>query len=289
MTSGIGIRPDLQRRHDLGRTGPRAGPRRRPRGASLDRERAADEQRALAHASQPAVLRRARRAETAAVVGDAQDDAVASRVERDRRRGSALRVARDVGQALLRDPVDGELDLRRERRERVRRSRARRGRPTTRAKVVASSVSALTSPRCSSISGRSSLEIRRTSSSARRTAWLGLVELAAMLWSAAPRSSSAAGGRRSAPGRPRRADRARSRPARPLERRAHAGRSRAARCSSRSSMRLNAARRGRPRRRGSDCSRWPGRSRSTISIRCAKSPSGANARRSRTAFDDDRD
>ena len=42
--------------------------------------------------------------------------------------------------------------------------------PETRANVVDSSVSALTRPRCSSISGRSSLEIRRTSSSARRTA-----------------------------------------------------------------------------------------------------------------------
>ena len=40
----------------------------------------------------------------------------------------------------------------------------------TRANEVDSSVSALTRPSCSSISGRSSLEIRRTSSSARLTA-----------------------------------------------------------------------------------------------------------------------
>ena len=44
--------------------------------------------------------------------------------------------------------------------------------PETRPNVVVSSVSALTRPSCSSISGRSSLEIRRTSSSARRTACL---------------------------------------------------------------------------------------------------------------------
>jgi hypothetical protein len=53
----------------------------------------------------------------AAVVRDAKDDAVMARLERDPD-PARLRVAGDVGQALLRDAVDGQLDLRRELRDR---------------------------------------------------------------------------------------------------------------------------------------------------------------------------
>ena len=89
-----------------------------PSGACLDRQRAADEQRPLAHAAQAAVLDR-RAGEAATVVGDAQDDAVVAGLERDRD-AARLGVAGDVRQALLRDAIDGELDLRRELRQRRR-------------------------------------------------------------------------------------------------------------------------------------------------------------------------
>ncbi len=77
--------------------------------AALDCERAADEQRALTHPAQTAVsVRRRRFGHPSSVVDDLENDAVDARLERDidlRRLG----VAGDVGQALLGDPVDGEL------------------------------------------------------------------------------------------------------------------------------------------------------------------------------------
>ena len=104
-------RDDLGCRHFQPHLDPAAG-------CLLDRERAADEQRPLAHAAQAAVLNRCA-GEAAAVVGDTEDDAVVAALERDRHT-ARLGVAGDVRQALLRDAVDGELDLRRQRRQRGR-------------------------------------------------------------------------------------------------------------------------------------------------------------------------
>ena len=85
-------------------------------------------------------------------------------------------VAGDVRQALLRDAVDRELRLVGERRQVVGEVAARPRIPLWSANLRESSVSALTRPRCSSISGRSSRAIRRTSSSACRTACLRLLD-----------------------------------------------------------------------------------------------------------------
>src|SRR6266540_964987 len=86
----------------------------------LDRECCVDDQRALADSPEPAALDAAF-AEAAAVVGDAQDHAARasvglSRLERQNHR-TRVGVARDVREALLRDPVDDELGLRIERRQ----------------------------------------------------------------------------------------------------------------------------------------------------------------------------
>ena len=105
-----------------------------------------------------------------------------------------LRMAGDVRQALLGDAVDGELRVRGERRQRSSNRRSTRT-PETRANVVDSSISALTRPRCSSISGRSSLEMRRTSSRALPHRLSVLVDLCTVRRARSRRSSSAGGAR----------------------------------------------------------------------------------------------
>jgi hypothetical protein len=84
---------------------------------ALDGERAADEQGALAHAAQAAAaVRRLGHREAPAVVAHPQRDAVAPPLERHLHRARG-RMARDVRQSLLRDPVDRELRLVGERRQ----------------------------------------------------------------------------------------------------------------------------------------------------------------------------
>ena len=80
-------------------------------GAELEStDRRADQQRALAHAAQPGP-RRARRVEAAAVVADLELDARRRDAPSVTRACCAPRVARDVGQRLLRDAVDHQLLL----------------------------------------------------------------------------------------------------------------------------------------------------------------------------------
>ena len=120
--------------------------------------------------AQAAVLFR-RTVETAAVVDDAENDAVEARA---RARSSPRSPPRDARRSSGSPARCGRRRARHPGRASAapRRTGARPRTPETRANVVDSSVSALTRPRCSSISGRSSLEMRRTSSSARRTASL---------------------------------------------------------------------------------------------------------------------
>ena len=88
-------------------------------------------------------------------------------------------MSRDVGQALLRDAVTASSASGESFGNAGSNWRSTCS-PDTRANVVDSSVRALTRPRCSSISGRSSLEILRTSSSAHPDCLFGSVDLVAM-------------------------------------------------------------------------------------------------------------
>ena len=75
----------------------------------LDRQGRSDQERPLAHAAQASVLRGFAR-EAATIVDNPQDDPCLAALEHDggpRR----VRVAGDVRQALLRDPVDRELGI----------------------------------------------------------------------------------------------------------------------------------------------------------------------------------
>ena len=141
VTSGIGI--------SAASAGPRAGPRRR-RAARLDRERAADEQRALAHAAQAAAPFDGRLGEAAPSSTTRRTTLAGARSSESTTR-VAPRVAGHVRQALLGDAIDGELGLGRELRQ-VGGKAPLDAIPLCVVNCRESSVSALTSPRCSSIS-----------------------------------------------------------------------------------------------------------------------------------------
>src|SRR5947209_13218542 len=84
----------------------------------VDLELRADQRRALAHASRSRA-RAVSRGQSEAIVTHDQDQAV--EVELERQLGPArCRMARDVGQGFLGDPVDDQLDLRGERGKRKR-------------------------------------------------------------------------------------------------------------------------------------------------------------------------
>ena len=78
--------------------------------AWLDDERSVDQHGTLTHATQPSMLLR-RAVEAATVVADAKNQASRVAFEGDRDPGG-FRMTRDIGQALLGDAVDGELDVR---------------------------------------------------------------------------------------------------------------------------------------------------------------------------------
>ena len=186
-------------------------------GRRADVERAAGEQRALAHPRRARCRRRPDApAKPRAVVAHARDDARrrrgAARPRRSRRRRGGRR---STGSPARRGRRRSAARARARRAPRPR-GRASVGTPVWRSKSPTFERSAATSPWSSSAAGRSSRASRSSSSIACVAALLRLAQLVAQLVGrAAAPSPRGAAARRSAPGWPRRGGRARCARARP--------------------------------------------------------------------------